>query len=74
MRYHDRQPIHVGDPVTIDVRHEGSVVARIEDGIYRQPRRHARWTRLRKGTLIDTSFAEPVRYPDEGGRGFSAHP
>jgi hypothetical protein len=65
MRYHDGQPIHVGDVVTIDVRHEGTVVACIEDGIYLHPQTKAQWTHLREGVLIDTSFGELVHYADE---------
>ena len=65
MRYHDGQPIHVGDVVTIDVRHQGTVVACIEDGIYLHPHTTEQWTHLRQGVLIDTSFGGLVHYPDE---------
>ncbi|HXY75314.1 MAG TPA: hypothetical protein VEH54_00250 [Steroidobacteraceae bacterium] len=65
MRYHDGEPIHVGDVVTIDVRHHGTVVACIEDGIYLHPDTKAEWTQLREGVLIDTSFAGLVHYPDQ---------
>jgi len=65
MRYHDGQPIHVGDVVTIDVRHEGTVVACIEDGIYLHPHTKEQWTHLSKGVLIDTSFGGLVHYPDQ---------
>jgi hypothetical protein len=65
MRYHDGEPIHVGDVVTIDVRHEGMVVACIEDGIYLHPHTKAQWTHLREGVLIDTSFGGLVHYADE---------
>ncbi len=65
MRYHDGQPIHVGDAVTIDVMHHGTVVACIRDGIYLQPHTKEQWTHLRDGVLIDTSFAGVVHYPDE---------
>jgi hypothetical protein len=65
MRYHDGEPIHVGDVVTIDVRHEGTVVACIEDGIYLHPQTEAQWTHLRQGVLVDTSFGGVVHYPDE---------
>ena len=63
MRYHDGQPINVGDVVTIDVRHEGLVVACIEDGIFLHPHTKEQWTHLREGVLIDTSFAGLVHYP-----------
>ena len=65
MRYHDGQPIHVGDVVTIDVRHEGMVVACIADGIYLHPHTKEQWTHLREGVLIDTSFGGLVHYADE---------
>jgi hypothetical protein len=65
MRYHDGQPIHVGDVVTIDVMHEGTVVACIEDGVYLQPHTREQWTHLRQGVLIDTSFGGLVHYPDQ---------
>jgi hypothetical protein len=65
MRYHDGQPIHVGDVVTIDVRHEGTVVACIEDGIFLHPDTSHQWTHLRDGVLIDTTFGGVVHYPDE---------
>ncbi len=65
MRYHDGQPIHVGDVVTIDIRHEGTVVASIEDGIYLHPHTKEEWTHLREGVLIDTGFGGLVHYPDQ---------
>jgi hypothetical protein len=65
MRYHNDQPIHVGDVVTIDVRHEGTVVACIEDGIFLHPHAQEQWTHLDKGVLIDTSFGGLVHYVDE---------
>jgi hypothetical protein len=65
MRYHDGQPIHVGDVVTIDVRHEGLVVACIEDGIFLHPHTNEQWTHLHEGVLIDTSFAGLVHYRDQ---------
>ncbi len=65
MRYHDDQPIHVGDVVTIDVRHQGTVVGCIEDGIFLHPHTKEQWTHLEKGVLIDTSFGGLVHYPDE---------
>jgi hypothetical protein len=65
MRYHDDQPIHVGDVVTIDVRHQGMVVACIEDGIYLHPHTKEQWTHLREGVQIDTSFGGLVHYPDQ---------
>ncbi len=66
MRYHDDQLIHVGDVVTIDVRHQGTVVGCIEDGIFLHPHTKEQWTHLDKGVLIDTSFGGLVHYPDEG--------
>jgi hypothetical protein len=51
--------------VTIDVRHEGTVVGCIEDGIYLHPHTKEQWTHLRQGVLIDTSFGGLVHYPDE---------
>ena len=66
MRYHDGKPIHVGDVVTIDVRHEGTVVACIEDGIFLHPHTREQWTHLHDGVLIDTGFGEVVHYADEG--------
>jgi hypothetical protein len=51
--------------VTIDVRHEGLVVACIEDGIFLQPHTKEQWTHLHEGVLIDTSFAGLVHYPDQ---------
>jgi hypothetical protein len=65
MRYHDGQPIHVGDAVTIDVRHQGTVVACIEDGIFLHPDTKEEWTHLREGVLIDTGFSGIVHYPDQ---------
>jgi len=65
MRYHDDQPIHVGDVVTIDVKHHGTVVGCIKDGIYLHPHTREQWTHLRDGILIDTSFGGLVHYPDE---------
>jgi len=65
MRYHDGQPIHVGDVVTIDIRHQGTVVGCIEDGIYLHPHTKEQWTHLRQGILIDTSFGGLVHYPDQ---------
>jgi hypothetical protein len=65
MRYHDGQPIHVGDAVTIDVRHEGTVVACIEDGIFLHPHTKEQWTHLHDGVLIDTSLGGVVHYADE---------
>jgi hypothetical protein len=65
MRYQDGQPVHVGDVVTIDVRHEGTVVACIEDGIYLHPHTKAQWTHLLQGVLIDTTFGGLVHYADE---------
>lgn len=65
MRYHDGQPLHVGDVVTIDVRHEGTVVGCIEDGTYLHPHTQEQWTYLREGVLIDTSFGGLVHYPNE---------
>jgi len=65
MRYHDGEPIHVGDVVTIDIRHQGTVVACIEDGVYLHPHTKDQWTHLRQGVLIDTSFGGLVHYPDE---------
>src|SRR5215469_16179067 len=56
MRYHDGEPIHVGDVVTIDVRHEGLVVACIEDGIFLHPHTKEQWTHLHDGVLIDFFF------------------
>jgi hypothetical protein len=64
MRYHDGQPIHVGDVVTIDVRHEGLVVACIEDGIFLHPQTKEQWTHLHDGVLIDTSFGGLIHYRD----------
>jgi hypothetical protein len=69
MRYHDGQAIHVGDVVTIDVFHEGVVVACIKDGIFLHPDKEEQWTHLHDGVLIDTSFAGPVHYPDEAALG-----
>jgi hypothetical protein len=51
--------------VTVDVKHEGIVVACIRDGIYLEPHTKEQWTHLRDGLLIDTSFAGTVHYPDE---------
>jgi len=65
MRYHDGQPIHVGDVVTIDVRHEGTVVACIDDGVFLHPDTKEQWTHLHDGVLIDTSFGGVVHYADE---------
>jgi hypothetical protein len=65
MRYHDGQPIHVGDVVTIDVRHEGLVVACIEDGIFLHPDTKEQWTHLYDGVLIDTGLGGLIHYPDE---------
>jgi len=65
MRYHDGQAIHVGDVVTIDVRHEGVVVACIKDGIFLHPDTKHQWTHLHDGVLIDTTFSGVVHYPDE---------
>lgn len=65
MRYHDGQPIHVGDAVTIDVRHEGTVVASIEDGIFLHPHTKDQWTHLHDGVLIETSLGGVVHYADE---------
>jgi len=65
MRYHDGQPIHVGDAVTIDVRHEGTVVACIEDGIFLHPDMKEQWTHLHDGVLIDISLQGVVHYADE---------
>ena len=65
MRYHSGQPIHVGDAVTIDVRHEGTVVACIEDGIFLHPDEKEQWTHLHDGVLIETSFGGVVHYADE---------
>ena len=66
MRYHDGEPIHVGDVVTIDVRHEGIVVACIEDGIFLHPHTQEQWTHLHDGVLIDTVFGGVVHYADQG--------
>ena len=65
MRYHDGQPIHVGDAVTIDVRHEGTVVACIEDGIFLHPHTKEQWTHLHDGVLIDASPGGVIHYADE---------
>ena len=65
MRYHDGQPIHVGDAVTIDVRHEGTVVACIDDGIFLQPELKTQWTHLHDGVLIDTGLGGVTHYADE---------
>jgi hypothetical protein len=65
MRYHDGQPIHVGDVVTIDLRHEGTVVGLIEDGMYLHPHSQQQWTHLRHGVLIDSGASEPHHYADE---------
>jgi len=65
MRYHDGQPVHVGDVVTIDVRHQGTVVGCIEEGIYLHPHSKEQWTHLREGVLIDTSFGGLVHYSDQ---------
>jgi hypothetical protein len=65
MRYHDGKPIHVGDVVRIDILHQGTVVACIEDGIYIEPHTKEQWTHLEQGVLVDTSFRGLVHYPDE---------
>src|SRR5262249_9541472 len=65
MRYHDGEPIHVGDVVTIDVRHEGLVVACIEDGIFLHPHTKEQWTHLHDGVLIDTGLRGLIHYPDQ---------
>ena len=65
MRYHDGQAIHVGDAVTIDVRHGGTVVACIEDGIFLHPHTKEDWTHLHDGVLIETSFGGVIHYTDE---------
>lgn len=65
MLYRDGQAIHVGDVVRIDVRHQGTVVGCIEDGVYLQPHTKEQWTHLHQGVLIDTSFGGVVHYPDE---------
>lgn len=65
MLYRDGQAIHVGDVVRIDVRHHGTVVGCIEDGVYLQPHTHEQWTHLHEGVLIDTSFGGVVHYPDQ---------
>jgi hypothetical protein len=65
MRYRDGQPIQIGDVVRIDLRHEGTVVGCIEDGIYLHPHTQEQWTHLHDGVLIDTSFGGVVHYPDQ---------
>jgi hypothetical protein len=65
MRYHDGRSIHVGDEVTIHVRHDGIVVACIADGIFLHPHTKEQWTHLHEGVLIDTSFGGVVHYADE---------
>jgi hypothetical protein len=65
MRYRDGQSIQVGDMVRIDVRHQGTVVACIEDGIYLHPHTREQWTLLHDGVLIDTTFGGVVHYPDQ---------
>jgi hypothetical protein len=65
MLYIDGQPIHAGDVVTIDVKHQGTVVACIEDGVYLHPHTKEQWTHLQQGVVIDTSFGGLVHYPDQ---------
>jgi hypothetical protein len=65
MRYRDGQPIQIGDVVRIDLRHEGTVVGCIEDGIYLHPHTQEQWTHLHDGVLIDTSFGGVVHYRDQ---------
>jgi len=65
MRYRDGQPVRVGDVVSIDLRHQGTVVACIEDGTYLHPLNKEQWTHLRQGVLIETSISGLVHYPDQ---------
>ena len=70
MRYHDGKSIHVGDVVRIDILHQGTVVACIEDGIYIEPHTKEQWTHLEQGVLIDTSFGGLIHYSDEAALKF----
>jgi hypothetical protein len=65
MRYRDGQPIQLGDVVRIDLRHEGTVVGCIDDGIYLHPHTKEQWTHLHDGVLIDSSPGGLVHYPDQ---------
>ena len=64
MRYCDGQVVQVGDVVTIDSKHQGTVVGCIEDETYIPPQTKEQWGYLGSGVLIDTSFGGLVRYPD----------
>jgi hypothetical protein len=47
------------------LKHQGTVVARIEDGIFLHPHAKQQWTHLHQGVLIDTSLSGVVHYADE---------
>lgn len=65
MRYRDGQPTHVGDTVTINVKHQGTGVGRVEDGIFLNPHTKEQWTHLHHGVLIDASLSSVVHYADK---------
>ncbi len=65
MVYRDGQRMCLGDVVTIDRTHHGTVVACIEDGIYLPPHSKEQWGYLGRGVMIDTSFGGLVHYPDQ---------
>ncbi|TLZ53868.1 MAG: hypothetical protein E6K22_06695 [Gammaproteobacteria bacterium] len=65
MRYSDGQVVCVGDVVTIDQKHQGTVVGCIEEGQYLPPHSKEQWGYLGRGVMIDTSFGGLVYYADE---------
>ena len=65
MHYPDGQLVCVGDVVTIDRTHQGTVVACIEEGRYLPPHSKEQWGYLERGVMIDTSYGGLVHYPDQ---------
>ena len=73
VRYRDGQEIRVGDSVSIDTNHRGTVVACIDSAQYIEPHTSAQWAYLVSGVIVDTDFGGLVHYPDReavDGEGF----
>ena len=65
VKYSDGQAVCVGDAVTIDRTHQGTVVACIEEGRYLPPHSEEQGGHLRRGVMIDTTFGGLIHYPDQ---------
>jgi hypothetical protein len=64
VRYADGNEARIGDVISIDDKHRGTVVACVDRSEYSNDYPSAQWSYLGKGILVDTDFGGVVHYSD----------